>query len=268
MKLARRVARCENTERVAALYSGIVPAGVHRAASIEIAEAAKVIENTRRDLNIALMNELAIIFDRLGLDTREVLAAAETKWNFLPFRPGLVGGHCIGVDPYYLTHRAGLAGYQPQVILAGRRINDGMAKFIAGKTARLLELGGKAISGATINLLGLTFKENVTDIRNSKVAELRSELVSQGARARERSDRQFRGGEKRIRHRTGRVVRVAAGGCADPRGRAQGLPGAQYRGVSRQARAGRLRGGCQGRARPGRSAPGRLHMLETLGASR
>jgi UDP-N-acetyl-D-glucosamine/UDP-N-acetyl-D-galactosamine dehydrogenase len=172
----------ETLERVAALYGEIVPAGVYRAASIETAEAAKVIENTQRDLNIALMNELAIIFDRLGLDTREVLAAAATKWNFLPFTPGLVGGHCIGVDPYYLTHRAEMAGYQPQVILAGRRINDGMAAFVAGKTARLLELGGKALRGATINLLGLAFKENVTDIRNSKVADLRAELVSQGAR--------------------------------------------------------------------------------------
>ena len=169
-------------ERIAALYSEIVPAGIHRAASIEIAEAAKVIENTQRDLNIALMNELAIIFDRLGLDTRAVLAAAATKWNFLPFTPGLVGGHCIGVDPYYLTHRAEMAGYHPQVILAGRRINDGRAKFVAGKTARLLELGGKAVSGAAINLLGLTFKEDVTDLRNSKVADLRAELVAQGAR--------------------------------------------------------------------------------------
>ncbi len=169
-------------ERVAALYSEIVPAGVHRAASIETAEAAKVIENTQRDLNIALMNELAIIFDRLGLDTREVLRAAETKWNFLPFRPGMVGGHCIGVDPYYLTHRAEMAGYHPQVILAGRRINDSMATFIAGKTAALLEAGGKPLRGATINLLGLTFKENVTDLRNSKVATLRAELVAQGAR--------------------------------------------------------------------------------------
>ena len=172
----------QTLERVAALYSGIVPAGIHRAASIEIAEAAKVIENTQRDLNIALMNELAIIFDRLGLDTREVLAAAGTKWNFLPFTPGLVGGHCIGVDPYYLTHRAEMAGYQPQVILAGRRINDGMAKFVADKTARMLELAGKAVSGATVNLLGLTFKENVTDLRNSKVADLRAPLVAQGAR--------------------------------------------------------------------------------------
>jgi UDP-N-acetyl-D-galactosamine dehydrogenase len=172
----------QTLERVAALYGEIVPAGVHRAASIETAEAAKVIENTQRDLNIALMNELAIIFDRLGLDTREVLAAAETKWNFLPFRPGLVGGHCIGVDPYYLTHRAEAAGYHPQVILAGRRINDGMAAFVAGKAARLLEARGKALSGATINLLGLTFKENVADIRNSKAADLRAELRSLGAR--------------------------------------------------------------------------------------
>jgi len=172
----------QTLERVAALYGQVVPAGVHRAASIEIAEAAKVIENTQRDLNIALMNELAIIFDRLGLDTHEVLAAAGTKWNFLPFTPGLVGGHCIGVDPYYLTHRAEMAGYHPQVILAGRRINDGMAEFVAGKTARLLERGGKPVSGATINLLGLTFKENVTDLRNSKVADLRMALVQQGAR--------------------------------------------------------------------------------------
>jgi len=128
------------------------------------------------------MNELAMIFDRLGLDTREVLAAAETKWNFLRFSPGLVGGHCIGVDPYYLTHRAEMAGYRPQVILAGRRINDGMAEFVAGKAARLLERGGRPVSGATINLLGLTFKENVTDLRNSGAAQLRAALESQGAR--------------------------------------------------------------------------------------
>ena len=168
-------------DRVAALYGEIVTAGVHRAASIETAEAAKVIENTQRDLNIALMNELSIIFDRLGLDTREVLRAAETKWNFLPFRPGLVGGHCIGVDPYYLTHRAEMAGYHPQVILAGRRINDGMAQFVADKAAQLLEGAGKMLRGAKINLLGLTFKENVTDLRNSKVADLRSILVAKGA---------------------------------------------------------------------------------------
>ena len=172
----------QTLERVAALYGGIVPAGVYRAASIETAEAAKVIENTQRDLNIALMNELAMIFDRLGLDTHEVLAAAETKWNFLPFRPGLVGGHCIGVDPYYLTHRAEMAGYHPQVILAGRHINDGMAKFVAGKAAELVLRGGKQPRGATINLLGLTFKENVSDLRNSKAAELREELTALGVR--------------------------------------------------------------------------------------
>jgi UDP-N-acetyl-D-glucosamine/UDP-N-acetyl-D-galactosamine dehydrogenase len=171
----------QTLERVAMLYSGVVPAGVHRTTSIEVAEAAKVIENTQRDLNIALMNELAIIFDRLGLDTREVLRAAETKWNFVRFTPGLVGGHCIGVDPYYLTHRAEMAGYHPQVILAGRRINDGMAKFIADKAANMIALAGKAMRGATVNLLGLTFKENVTDLRNSKVAELRDELKALGA---------------------------------------------------------------------------------------
>ena len=168
-------------ERVAALYGGIVPAGVHRAASIETAEAAKVIENTQRELNIALMNELAIIFDRLGLDTQEVLRAAGTKWNFLRFTPGLVGGHCIGVDPYYLTHRAEMAGYHPQVILAGRRINDGMAKFVADKAAAMLAKTGKPVHGARVILLGLTFKENVTDLRNSKVADLHRELAAQGA---------------------------------------------------------------------------------------
>ncbi len=168
-------------DKVAGLYSAIVPAGVHRAPSIETAEAAKVIENTQRDLNIALMNELAIIFDRLGLDTREVLAAAGTKWNFLRFTPGLVGGHCIGVDPYYLTHRAEMAGYHPQVILAGRRINDGMAKFVAEKLIRMLALAGKPILGVKVNVLGLTFKENVPDLRNSKVADLCAELKVYGA---------------------------------------------------------------------------------------
>ena len=172
----------ETLERVAALYGAIVKAGVHRAPSIEVAEAAKVIENTQRDLNIALMNELAIIFDRLGLDTRAVLAAAGTKWNFLPFTPGLVGGHCIGVDPYYLTHRAEMAGYRPQVILAGREINDGMPRFVAGKVAALLETAGKELRGAAINVLGLTFKENVADLRNSRAADLRAELTAQGAR--------------------------------------------------------------------------------------
>ena len=170
----------ETLEKVASLYARVVPAGIHRAPSIETAEAAKVIENTQRDLNIALMNELAIIFDRIGIDTREVLAAAGTKWNFLPFKPGLVGGHCIGVDPYYLTHRAEMAGYHPQVILAGRRINDGMAKFVADKVVKMLALAGRPLRGAKINLLGLTFKENVRDLRNSKVADLHEELSGYG----------------------------------------------------------------------------------------
>src|SRR5690606_7730024 len=145
-------------ERVAAVYGAIVPVGVHRAPSIRAAEAAKVIENAQRDLNIAFMNELAMIFDRLGLRTKDVLAAARTKWNFLPFTPGLVGGHCIGVDPYYLTHKAEEVGYHPQVILAGRRINDGMGAFVAQKTVKLLASGGEFVKGARVGVLGLTFK--------------------------------------------------------------------------------------------------------------
>jgi UDP-N-acetyl-D-glucosamine/UDP-N-acetyl-D-galactosamine dehydrogenase len=170
----------DTLERVAALYESIITAGVHRASSIKVAEAAKVIENTQRDLNIALMNELAIIFDKIGIDTLEVLQAAGTKWNFLPFRPGLVGGHCIGVDPYYLTHKAEMIGYHPQVILAGRRINDGMAKFIAEKTVKELIRAGVNVSGAKVNVLGLTFKENCPDLRNSKVADVITELQSYG----------------------------------------------------------------------------------------
>ena len=168
-------------EKVAQLYATIVSAGVHKVSSIAVAEAAKVIENTQRDLNIALMNELAIIFHRLGLDTHEVLEAAGTKWNFLPFRPGLVGGHCIGVDPYYLTHKAERTGYHPQVILAGRRINDGMGKYVAEQTVRMIA-AGSAIKGAQVNVLGLTFKEDVPDVRNSQVAELVKELASYGVR--------------------------------------------------------------------------------------
>ena len=170
----------QTLERVAALYESVVRAGVHRASSIKVAEAAKVIENAQRDLNIAFMNELAIIFDRLGIDTTEVLQAAGTKWNFLPFRPGLVGGHCIGVDPYYLTHKAEMLGYHPQVILAGRRINDGMGKFIAEKTVKLMIGNGSNIRGARVNVLGLTFKENCPDVRNSKVPDIVRELVSYG----------------------------------------------------------------------------------------
>jgi UDP-N-acetyl-D-galactosamine dehydrogenase len=166
----------ETLEKVAQLYASVVSAGVYRAASIRVAEAAKVIENTQRDLNIALVNELAIIFDRLGLDTMDVLKAAGTKWNFLPFRPGLVGGHCIGVDPYYLTHKAELAGYHPEVILAGRRINDNMGPHIARKTIQQMINAGRNIKGAKVNLLGLTFKENCPDIRNSKVVDIIREL--------------------------------------------------------------------------------------------
>ncbi|MCC2973028.1 nucleotide sugar dehydrogenase [Massilia sp. IC2-476] len=167
-------------ERIAALYESVVTAGVYRASSIKVAEAAKVIENTQRDLNIALMNELAIIFDKVGIDTLEVLKAAGTKWNFLPFRPGLVGGHCIGVDPYYLTHKAEMVGYHPQVILAGRRINDGMAKFVAEKTVKSMISSGFHVKGSKVNVIGLTFKENCPDLRNSKVADIVHELESYG----------------------------------------------------------------------------------------
>ena len=170
----------ETLERVARLYEKIVVPGVHRASSIKAAEAAKVIENTQRDLNIALMNELAIIFDKLGIDTTEVLEAAGTKWNFLKFKPGLVGGHCIGVDPYYLTHKADMIGYHPQVILAGRRINDSMGKFIAEKTIKHMIAAGSTIKGAKVNVLGLTFKENCGDLRNSKVIDIIRELQSYG----------------------------------------------------------------------------------------
>ena len=170
----------ETLERVAKMYETVVRAGVHRASSIKVAEAAKVIENTQRDLNIALMNELAIIFDKIGIDTAEVLEAAGTKWNFLPFRPGLVGGHCIGVDPYYLTHKAEMIGYHPEVILAGRRINDNMAKFVAEKTVKEMIRAGVNVSGARVNVLGLTFKENCPDLRNSKVADVVNELQSYG----------------------------------------------------------------------------------------
>ncbi|PHV07407.1 GDP-mannose dehydrogenase [Janthinobacterium sp. BJB412] len=170
----------ETLERVAQLYETIIVPGVHRAATIKTAEAAKVIENTQRDLNIALMNELAIIFDKLGIDTSAVLRAAGTKWNFLKFSPGLVGGHCIGVDPYYLTHKAEKIGYNPQVILAGRRINDGMAKYIAEQTIKNMIASGSAVKGARVNVLGLTFKENCGDLRNSKVADVIAELKDYG----------------------------------------------------------------------------------------
>lgn len=170
----------ETLDAVAKVYERIIIPGVHRASSIKTAEAAKVIENTQRDLNIALMNELSIIFDKIGLDTSEVLEAAGTKWNFLKFKPGLVGGHCIGVDPYYLTHKADMLGYHPQVILAGRRINDGMGKFIAEQTIKHMIAAGSYIKGAKVNVLGLTFKEDCADLRNSKVIDIIHELQSYG----------------------------------------------------------------------------------------
>jgi UDP-N-acetyl-D-glucosamine/UDP-N-acetyl-D-galactosamine dehydrogenase len=181
-RIVKVVAACDGPtlETVAAVYGAVVEAGVFRAASVRTAEAAKVIENTQRDLNIALMNELAIIFHRLGLDTRAVLAAAATKWNFLRFVPGLVGGHCIGVDPYYLTFKAEQAGHHPEVILAGRRINDQMGQYVATQTVKTLIRAGKEARGARALVLGLTFKENVPDLRNSRVADLVRELGEYG----------------------------------------------------------------------------------------
>lgn len=170
----------ETLERVAAVYGTIIAAGIHRAPSIRVAEAAKVIENTQRDLNIALMNELAIIFDKMGIRTHDVLEAARTKWNFLPFSPGLVGGHCISVDPFYLTTKAEELGYHPQVILAGRRINDGMGKFIADKMVQSIAGIGLPLKRARVAILGVTFKEDVPDIRNSRVPDIVAELLEFG----------------------------------------------------------------------------------------
>lgn len=170
----------ETAELLRQIYGAVITAGIFVAATIKTAEAAKVIENTQRDLNIALMNELALIFDRMGIRTLDVLEAAGTKWNFLPFRPGLVGGHCIGVDPYYLTHKAESLGYHPQVILAGRRINDGMGKFIAEKTVKLLIANDRPVKGAKVLILGWTFKEDVPDIRNTRVIDIYRELESYG----------------------------------------------------------------------------------------
>ncbi len=166
----------ETLRRVSAVYGSVIAAGVYEAPSVKVAEAAKVIENTQRDLNIALMNELSIIFQKIGIDTLDVLEAAGTKWNFLPFRPGLVGGHCIGVDPYYLTHKAETLGYSSQVILAGRRINDDMPRYLAAQTIKKIILSGGTVRGSKVVVLGLTFKENCSDLRNSKVADLINEL--------------------------------------------------------------------------------------------
>ncbi len=172
----------ETLETVSRIYGTVITAGVYPASSIKVAEAAKVIENTQRDLNIALMNELSVIFHKIGIDTLEVLKAAGTKWNFLPFRPGLVGGHCIGVDPYYLTHKAEMLGYHPEVILAGRRINDSMGKYVAEQTVKQMIVAGSSIKGANVIVLGLTFKENCPDLRNSKVIDVIRELESYGCR--------------------------------------------------------------------------------------
>jgi len=172
----------EVAEFVDQLYGRIVAAGTHKTSSIRVAEAAKVIENTQRDVNIALINELALIFNRLGIDTEEVLQAAGSKWNFLPFRPGLVGGHCIGVDPYYLTHKAQEIGYHPEMILAGRRLNDNMALHVAAQITRLMAAKRIHVKGARVLMLGMTFKENCPDIRNSKVVDVVRELREQGAR--------------------------------------------------------------------------------------
>jgi UDP-N-acetyl-D-glucosamine/UDP-N-acetyl-D-galactosamine dehydrogenase len=169
-------------ETVDALYSSIIQAGTWKASSIKVAEAAKVIENSQRDLNIAFVNELSVIFDRLGIDTIEVLEAAGSKWNFMPFRPGMVGGHCIGVDPYYLTHKAEEVGYHPQVILAGRRINDNMARYAARNIIRQMLKNGIDVARSTVGVMGVTFKENCPDIRNSKVADLIREIESWGAK--------------------------------------------------------------------------------------
>ncbi len=170
----------ETTDLIAQVYGSVIKAGVYRAPNIKVAEAAKLIENTQRDLNIALMNELAIICEKMNIDTQEVINAAKTKWNFLPFQPGLVGGHCIGVDPYYLSHKAKQLGYRPEVILAGRRINDGMGKYVADQTVKQMIHLGSRIKGAKVGILGLTFKENCRDIRNTKVVDVINELQSFG----------------------------------------------------------------------------------------
>ena len=171
----------EAAEFIDAMYKKVIRAGTYRASSIRVAEAAKVIENTQRDVNIALVNELALIFDRLGLDTKEVLDAAGTKWNFLPFRPGLVGGHCIGVDPYYLTHKSQEIGYHPEMILAGRRINDNMGLYVASRVVRLMVTKGISLPQAKILILGITFKENCPDVRNTRVVDVITELQGYGA---------------------------------------------------------------------------------------
>jgi len=200
----------EIADKVDALYASIVTAGTYKAESIRVAEAAKVIENTQRDLNIALVNELAIIFNRLGIDTEAVLRAAGTKWNFLPFRPGLVGGHCISVDPYYLTHKAEALGYHPQVILAGRRINDGMGAYVAGQMVKAMIRKGHAIKGARVLVLGLTFKENCPDLRNTRVVDAIAELSDYGVQV-DVHDPWADAEEARVEYGLDLVIQVEAG---------------------------------------------------------
>ena len=201
----------EVAEFVDMLYRSIVAAGTHRASSIKVAEAAKVIENTQRDVNIALINELALIFNRMGIDTEEVLDAAGTKWNFLPFRPGLVGGHCIGVDPYYLTHKAQAIGYHPEMILAGRRINDSMGSYVAQQIVALMIKRKIQVGDSRILVLGLTFKENCPDVRNTKVVDVVRELEQFGAKVDVlRSLGRSRRGRARVRPATGREARSRA----------------------------------------------------------
>ena len=212
----------EVADAVDALYAQIITAGTHKASSIKVAEAAKVIENTQRDVNIALMNELSLIFHRLGIDTLEVLQAAGTKWNFLPFRPGLVGGHCIGVDPYYLTHKAQEVGYHPEVILAGRRINDNMARHVADETVKLMLRKDLPVLGSKVLVLGLTFKENCPDVRNTKVVDIVPNAAGlQHAGRRVRPVDQRRGSGARVR---AEVPARSAGGWQVRRRRAGRRP--------------------------------------------
>ena len=251
-------------ERTAAVYGRVIEAGLYRAPSIRVAEAAKVIENTQRDLNIALVNELAIIFDRLGIRTSEVLEAAGTKWNFLRFSPGLVGGHCIGIDPYYLTAKAEQVGYHPEVILAGRRINDGMGNFVAQKVVKLLAATDLGSKGARVAILGVTFKENVADIRNSRVPDIvqgleEFGLVAVGAR----SHRRPRAHQARVRRRAGAVGGAPRRRRDGVRGAASLVPRASARRPAGAAQAGRRRRRRQVRPHPGGDPAGH-HLLEPV----
>jgi UDP-N-acetyl-D-galactosamine dehydrogenase len=242
----------ETLKIVADTYGSVITAGVYPASSIKVAEAAKVIENTQRDLNIALMNELSVIFHKIGIDTLEVLKAAGTKWNFLPFRPGLVGGHCIGVDPYYLTHKADMLGYHPQVILAGRRINDSMGKYVAEETVKQMIQSGHNIKGADVIVLGLTFKENCPDLRNSKVIDVIRELQSlRLQRAGARPGGRVRRGRARVRCEPDGLGRSAPCGCHCGCGGPFRVRGAGRGAAVREAGAQRRVHRCEELLRPG-----------------